>query len=240
MVWGHGLVLSIILFDALCGSWFPLLSCFTTDAYLLSWWRVDSFSLSHPRSMTFQYDPSFGLCAYPGHINTVPACTTSLKLVLVLASNPLLLPLPSPLRKILVSKFFNIRTCIILGCQYDGLVVVHPLSSWLPIGRMSVSLWVSPAQEAGRKEYARVGLASLTKELAFPLSSSVTKGPLVASSNCHVKPTTHCPFCYQLKDHRDSHQMSQWIWWKSQKCPSLVGLRPTIPLDQQHLVLQQQ
>ena len=92
--------------------------------------------------MTFQHILPIGPCAYPGHINTMPACTTSLKLVLVfiVASNPLLLPLPLPLRKILVDKFFNIRTCIILGCQYDSLVVAYPISSQSLIGRTSVSL----------------------------------------------------------------------------------------------------
>ena len=56
--------------------------------------------------MTFQHDLPLGPCAYPGHINTAPACTTSLKLVLVfvLASNPLLSHLPSSLRKVLIDK----------------------------------------------------------------------------------------------------------------------------------------
>ena len=33
--------------------------------------------------MTFQHILPIGPCTYPGHINTVPTCTTSLKLVLV-------------------------------------------------------------------------------------------------------------------------------------------------------------
>ena len=92
--------------------------------------------------MTFQHNLLLGPCAYPGHINTVPACTTSPKLVLVfvLASIPLLSHLPLSLRKVLVDKFFDIRTCIVLGCQYDGLVVAYLISSQLLIGRMSVSL----------------------------------------------------------------------------------------------------
>ena len=35
--------------------------------------------------MTFQHDLLPGPCAYPGHINTVPTCTISLKLVPVFA-----------------------------------------------------------------------------------------------------------------------------------------------------------
>ena len=61
--------------------------------------------------MTFQHVLPLSPCTYPGHINTAPACTTNLKLVLVFvfASNPPLLPLLSPLRKILVDKFFDIK-----------------------------------------------------------------------------------------------------------------------------------
>ena len=81
--------------------------------------------------MTFQHVLPLGLCAYPGHINTVPMCTTSFKLVLVFitASNPLLLSLPLPIRKILINKFFDIRTRFTLDCQYDGLEVTCPISS---------------------------------------------------------------------------------------------------------------
>ena len=35
--------------------------------------------------MTFQYNLPPGPCAYPGHINTAPTCTISLKLVPVFA-----------------------------------------------------------------------------------------------------------------------------------------------------------
>ena len=114
--------------------------------------------------MTFQHVLPLGPCIYLGHINTAPTCTTSLKLVLVFASNPLLLPLPSSLRGILIHKFFDIRTCIALGCQYNSLVVVRLTSSWSLIGGTSVSSWVLPTQEAGRKEYARAELASLTAD----------------------------------------------------------------------------
>ena len=49
--------------------------------------------LSHPHSMTFQHVLPLGLCVYLGYINTAPTCTISLKLVLVFASNLLLLSL---------------------------------------------------------------------------------------------------------------------------------------------------
>ena len=51
--------------------------CFSqTDAYLLSRWHVNLFPLSHPYSMTFQHVPPLGPCAYLGHINPAPICTT--------------------------------------------------------------------------------------------------------------------------------------------------------------------
>ena len=50
-----------------------------------------------------------------------------------------------------------------------------------------------PSKKQEGKEYDRVGLASLTEELAFSLSSSTTKGLPVASSNHHVEPTTRRP-----------------------------------------------
>ena len=79
--------------------------------------------------MTFRHVLPLGPCAYRGHINTAPTCTISLKLVLVFASNPLQLPLLSSLKGIPIYKFFDIRTCIVLDCQYDGLVVVYLISS---------------------------------------------------------------------------------------------------------------
>ena len=107
--------------------------------------------------MTFQHILPLGPCAYPRHINTAPVCTTSLKLVLVFisASNLLLLPLPSPLRKILVDKFFDIRTGIILGCQYDSLVDVCLITSrnayWEDVG-----LFMSITHPRSRKEGVRL------------------------------------------------------------------------------------
>ena len=161
--------------------------------------------LSHPHSMTFQHVLPLGPCIYLGHINTVLICTISLKLVLTLSLLAIHSRyLSSPLRGILICKLFAIRACIVLGCQYNGLVIARLISSQSPIGRTSVSSRVLPTQEVGRKEYIHVRLASITKELAFPLSSSVTKGPSVTSSNRHVKPTaccSCCPFCCQHEDH---------------------------------------
>ena len=54
--------------------------------------------------MTFQHVLPLGPCAYLGHINTAPTCTISLKLVLVFASNPLLLPLLRRLRNLISSS----------------------------------------------------------------------------------------------------------------------------------------
>ena len=157
--------------------------------------------------MTFQHNLPSGPCTYPGHINTAPTCTISLKLVLVfvLASNLPLLLLPSPLRKTLVSKSSDIGTCIVLGCQYDGLVVDCPVSSWSPIGRMSVSSWVSPTQEAGRKEYVCVRLASLTPtngSFLFPLPcyDSLGQNTRCRSANLYL---WHFPFDWTIAFHYD-------------------------------------
>ena len=121
--------------------------------------------------MTFQYDPSLGPCTYPGRINTAPACTTSLKLVLVKASNLPLLPLPSPLRKTLVDKFFNIRTCIVLGCQYDGLR--SRSSSFFSIAYWeNVGLFVSIACPRSRKKGVRSCQTSVPNIFSLSLTIS--------------------------------------------------------------------
>ena len=112
--------------------------------------------------MTFQHILLLGPCAYPGHINTAPVCTTSLKLVLVFicASNPLLLSLPSPLRKILVSKFFNIK-----NLHHSGLSVWRSsscLSYFFSIAYWEdISFFVSIARPRSRKKGIHLCQASV-------------------------------------------------------------------------------
>ena len=78
-----------------------------------------------------------------------------------IASNPILLSLWT-----LVCKYFATSTCIVSRLSVWWFRSHFLFSSWSPIGRKLVSSWVSPAQEAGRKEYVCVGLASLT--VPFP------------------------------------------------------------------------
>ena len=71
--------------------------------------------------------------------------------------------LSSPLGKTLVCKYFATSTCIVSRLSVRRFRSHSSFSSQSPIGRKSVSSWVLPAQEAGRKEYICVSLASLTQ-----------------------------------------------------------------------------
>ena len=112
--------------------------------------------------MTFQHILPLGPCTYPGHINTVPICTICLKLVLVFvtASNPLLLPLPSPLRKILIGKFFNIKNLHRprLSVRWSSSCLSHffSIAYWEDVG-----LFVSIARPRSRKKGVRLCQASI-------------------------------------------------------------------------------
>ena len=124
---------------------FSLFLFLIADAYLPSQRHIDSFPLSHLYSMTFQHVLFPGPCAYLGHINTAPICTTSLKLVLVfIASNPVSLSLPVS-GKIFVYKYFVTSTCIVSELSIRRFGSRPSFSSWSPIGQTSVSLWASPA-----------------------------------------------------------------------------------------------
>ena len=132
---------------------------------------MSTCSLSHPHSMTFQHVPPLGLCIYPGHINTVPTCTTSLKLVLVFvcASNPLLLSLPSPLRKIHIGKFFDIKNLHRpgLSVQWSSshLSCFFSIAYWEDVG-----LFVSITRPRSRKKRVHLCQASIpNKRTSFPL-----------------------------------------------------------------------
>ena len=129
-------------------------------------------SLSHPHSMTFQHDLLLGPCTYPGHINTAPTCTISLKLVLVFvfASNLLLLSLPSPLRKILIDKFFVIKNlhCPGLSIWWSRSCLSHffSIAYW-----EDVSLFVSIARPRSRKKGVRLHWASVLNSCNLDLMS---------------------------------------------------------------------
>ena len=129
--------------------------------------------------------------------------TTSPKLVLVfvLASNPLLSHLPLSLRKVLIDKFFDIRTCIVLGCQYDGLVVAYLISSQLLIGRMlqfTFPFRFHPASLdlifTSQSSPCRPNTSLSCHHFTPPLHHLVTPPPhrLVTLSPCHlVTPPPH-------------------------------------------------
>ena len=152
----------------------------TADAYLLSRWRVDSFPLSHPYSMTFQHVLFPGPCAYLGHINTAPICTIYSKLVLV---RPLL-AIHSCLSKTLGCKYFVTSTRLVPRLSVWRFRSHTSFSSRSPIGRKSVSSWVSPVQEAGRKEYVCVSLASLTPLDLWIFPGSPLESPLLPTDTC--------------------------------------------------------
>ena len=122
--------------------------------------------------MTFQHVPLLGPCVYPGHINTVPTCTTSLKLVLVFicASNPLPSSLPSPLRKIHVSKFFDIK-----NLHHPGLSVQRSssrLSYFFLIAYWEdVGLFVSITHPRSRKKRVHLCRASVPNRGGVPSGS---------------------------------------------------------------------
>ena len=109
--------------------------------------------LNHSHSMTFQHVLPLGLCTYLGHINTVPTCTISLKLVLVFAfaSNPPLLLLPLSLRGILVYKFFDNKNLYRPGLSVrrsrSCLSYFFSIAYW-----EDVSLFMSIAHPRSRKK----------------------------------------------------------------------------------------
>ena len=97
---------------------FPFL---IADTYLPSRWRVNSFPLSYPYSMTFQHVLFPGLCAHLGHINTVPICTIYSKLVLVS-----LLAIYSCLSEPSSASTLPRVLVLSLDCQYDDLEASYP------------------------------------------------------------------------------------------------------------------
>ena len=71
--------------------------------------------------MTFRHVLSLGPCAHLGHINTVPICTTYLKLVLVCS----LLAIYSHLSEDLSASTLPQVLAPSLDCQYNDLEVTY-------------------------------------------------------------------------------------------------------------------
>ena len=122
------------------------------DAYLLRRWLITSFPLiTHP-SMTFHHIPESGPCAYLRSTNTAPLCNSNSQLGLLvyhlqssfLVQRSLSLPIR---RKPRCHKSFNYKDLSKLGTVSTTVQARHSFLLHQLIGRTSVSLWVSPAQE---------------------------------------------------------------------------------------------
>ena len=144
--------------------------------------------LSHPHSMTFQHVLPLGPCTYLGHINTVPICTISLKLVVVFvsASNPLLLPLPLSLK-----GDPHLKTLQHKSLHHSGLSVRQssncPSHFFLIAYWEDVGLFVSIAHPRSRKKGVRSCRASVHNTLVhFLLSLS----PIVLCSAISLSTTS--------------------------------------------------
>ena len=106
-------------------------------------------------------------------------CTIYLKLVLVS-----LLAIYSRLSEPSSAKYSATSTRLVSRLSVRQFRSHIFFSSRSPIGRKSVSSWVSPVQEAGRKEYVCVDLASLT--LTDAGEWSVARLCPLASHTSHV------------------------------------------------------